>query len=508
MKKKILSHLLCSALVILCSALMPILLFFQNVGSVKFYEIAIFIGIYSVIGLLIFWVLKLILKSEYKAAVSAGFISLLFQNAGRLSALISYKFVLVIFVVTVGILILVARKFLKEEVASTFVPVLSVVLTIFILFNTVMSIGKITSVANANTEIEDDLSARYEYLASYKNQAEAPEEHPNIYFIIVDEYAGFNSLKKCMNYDNSEFRTFLENHKFNISQASTNYMDGTYECIAGLFNLEFSEKNSYINTSEAYCKQKMQGGVLFKLAEDVGYDIKVAQCAEMINYESQTEIYGDKWSSTNEGTSTIDIMVSPSVLSPFVDKIRSILNGMPLDHFEGRSHVLNQAASFEAPLKYFAQKENINSKNTFNFCYAAIPHPPFFFDEKGNVIEGTAHLNNWNDPSYYLNQLKYTTTLLKDLVENITENDPDSIIILMSDHGVRNYSEGNQQYEWMNQMSSKDHTDILCAVYYKGEAFTEIEGLCGSNVLISIVNKTWGYNIPLIKQSDDFYYKH
>lgn len=59
----------------------------------------------------------------------------------------------------------------------------------------------------------------------------------------------------------------------------------------------------------------------------------------------------------------------------------------------------------------------------------------------------------------------------------------------------------------MKEMTVKDNADIICAVYYKGEEFAEIEGMYGSNVLISVVNKAWGYNIPLIPQSDEMYYK-
>ncbi len=505
MKKKILSHLLCSALVILCSALMPILLFFQNVGSVKFYEIAIFIGIYSVIGLLIFWILKLILRSEYKAAVAAGFIALLFQNAGRLSALMSYKFVLIIFVVTVGILILVARKFLKEEIASTFVPVLSVVLTIFIMFNTVMSIGNISSAFSADSEAQNDLNKQYEYVTSFKNSSKTSEKLPNIYFIIPDEYAGFSSLKKYYNYDNSEFEDFLNKNNFTISKSSTNYFHATMECLANVFNFEFSTKNIYNEESEFYCKEKVSNGVLFRLAEENGYTINVAQTMQLVDYKSTTEIYGDKWSQTQDSESVIDLMVTPSMFVPFTDRIRAILNGVSADYFEGHSHIANQAQACIDPLLYFSESQNVGKPYTFNLCYVSNPHPPFFFDQEGSLYKDYSHLHDWVDRKYYLNQLKHCTTLIQNAIDNIIKNDPDSIIILMSDHGVRDHYTGDSEHEWMKPMTVKDHTDILCAVYYKGEAISGLEGMCGSNVLISIVNKAWGYNIPLVEQSDDMY---
>ena len=506
-KKKILSHLLCAALVILCSSLMPLLLFFANVGAVKFYEIAIFMGIYSFIGLAVFTALRFILKSEYKAAVAAGFFNLIFQNAGRLTALISYKFVLIIFVLVIAALFFSVWKFLKEEIAKIFVPVLSIVLTMLFVMNTILSIGKIASVSTVNEDTQNDIYKQYEYLMSFKDDSKAPEKLPNIYFIIPDEYAGFASLQKFYDYDNAQFKAFLEENNFAISQSSTNYYDGTHECLADVFNLEYSDKNRYKNTNQAYCEEKVRNGSLFRLVENSGYTVTAAESFDIIRHESQTEIYGDKWSSTGDSKSTIDLMVAPSMLVPFTDKIRSVLNGVPMDYFTGHSHMVHQGQSCIDPLLYFADKDNVGKENSFNFCYVSMPHEPFFFDDKGNIVSDSAHLNDWADKSYYLNQLKYCTTLIQNAVDNIIANDPDSIIILMSDHGARNHSEADPSFAWMNEMSAKDNTDILCAVYYKGEEFTDIEGMCGSNVMISIVNKALGFNIPLIEQSDDMYYK-
>lgn len=505
--KKMFSHLLCAVLVILCSALLPIMLFFANVGAVKFYEIAIFIGIYAVIGLGVFVVLRFILKSEYKAGLAAGFFILIFQNSGRLAKIMPYKFVLVIFLLVAGGLIFAVWKLLKDDIAKLFVPVLSVVLTMLLVMNTVISISKIVSVANADKEIQKEIDEQYEYILSCKDGERTTEELPNIYFIITDEYAGFNSLEKYYDYDNAQFKAFLENRKFNLSLNSTNYMEQTFECLANVFNLEVSENNSYAKTSEAYCQKKIKNGVLFKLVESLGYTITVAQTLDVVDYESETDVFGDKWSSTDTGDSTIDLMVAPSMLAPFTDKIRSVLNGVPLDYFVGSARIVSQGQAGIDPLLYFAESENTGKENSFNLCYVSFPHTPFVYDENGNVIDGVEHSADWGEKSYYLNQLKYCTTLLENTIDNIIENDPEAIIVLMSDHGVRDHSDEVSGAEWMSEMTPKDSADILCGVYYGGDEFDGIEGMCGSNVLISVINKAWGYDIPLIGQSDDMYHK-
>ena len=504
--KKILSHALCVLFVIMCSSISPFLMFFPNIGSVKLYEIAIISGIFSIIGLIAFIALRFILKSEYKAALAAGLISVLFQHAGRLATLISYKITLVVFVLVAGGLVFAAYKFLKNDLATLLVKVLSCTLAFLFLLNTCLSIGRIADVVTLNSETKNDVNAQYEYLSGYKKKNINADELPNVYFLIVDEYAGFNSLKKYYDYDNAEFKSFLENNNFTISTTSTNYMGQTYECLANVFNLEVSEKNNYLNTSEEYCHKKASNGALFKLAEDAGYTINVAQTNDLVNYKSQTALYGDTWSQDENGDSIISLLTNASMLAPYTNKLRAVLNNVPLEHFTNKD-LSNQLKPNIAPLLYFAESENVGKPATFNLCYTNAPHVPFCYDQNGNVCDNTDNIFSWNNKELYLDQLKYSTTLLEYTITNIIENDPDSIIILMSDHGARDHSGEVDGAEWMSAISSKDAADILCAVYYKGKEFTDIEGMCGSNVLISVVNKAWGYEIPLIKQSDDFYFK-
>lgn len=244
------------------------------------------------------------------------------------------------------------------------------------------------------------------------------------------------------------------------------------------------------------------------MASDLGYDIRVAQSTPLFDYPSETKMYTDKWSRTSNGQSTIDLITRPSMLTYFTDTVRAILNGVPLDYYKGETHLQLQAAAIEDPLIYFTDDSiYTSSQNTLTICYANIPHQPFFFNENGDLVEDSANINNWNDKNFYLDQYKYATKLVTNAVSSILKNDPNSIILLMSDHGVRNHSNDSNHVEWMESINVKDITNILCAVYYKGEEFTDIENMCGSNVLISIINKEFGYSIPYIEQSDKLYYK-
>lgn len=505
MVKKVFSHLLAIALVLLVSCFMPLFLFLTNVEAISFIEIMIFMGVFSAVGLILFGVLRFTTKSPYKAASITAVVTLIYQNIGRLQPLIGPWLVLLLFTVLMILLGIIAKKLVNEEIAKVFTPVFAIMLAFLCLLNTVTSLGRISATMSVNSDVKAEVDEQYNYLSSCKKYS-PKGKLPNIYFFLPDEYAGFNSLEKFLDYDNKEFKDFLENNNFRISETSTNYSEGTMECLADVFNLEINENNRYKNTSEAYCKRKTAQGALFRIVEEMGYNVRAFQPIDLIDYESQSMQYGKIWSTNADGDLSIDIMFSPTVIYSARDAFIQVLDFFAGGASVGTDVVRNLATSNAEPLRYFTDDDAQYPDNTFNFCYGLIPHNPFYFDAQGNLVETNHSHNDWTTKDQYLNQLKYTTDLLTASVENIIRNDPDSIIILMSDHGLRIREEATNT--WMKGMTPKDNADILCAVYCKGEEFTDIEGMCGTNVMIALMNEVYGYEIPYVAQSDDFYFEY
>ncbi len=505
MVKKVFSHLLAIALVILVSCFMPLFLFLTNVEAISFIEIAIFMGVFSAVGLILFAVLRFTTKSPYKAASITAVVTLIYQNIGRLQPLMGHWLVLLLFAVLMIMLGIIVKKLITEEIAKVFTPVFAIMLTFLCLLNTVTNMGRISAKMSVDSDVKAEVEEQYSYLSSFKKNS-LKGKLPNIYFFIPDEYAGFNSLEKFLDYDNKEFKDFLESNNFQVSKTSTNYSSGTMECLADVFNLEINEDNRYHSTSEAYCKRKTAQGALFRMVEDMGYNVRTFQPIDLIDYESQSVQYGKIWSTNADGDLSIDIMFSPTVIYSARDAFLQILDLFSGGASVGKDVIHNLANSNAEPLRYFARDDAQYPDSTFNFCYGLIPHNPFYFDAQGNFVDANLSLNDWTTKDQYLNQLKYTTSLLTQSINNIIENDPDSIIIIMSDHGLRVREEATDT--WMKGMTPKDNADILCAVYFKGEEFTDIEGMCGANVMITIMNEVYGYEIPYIAQSDDFYFEY
>jgi hypothetical protein len=69
--------------------------------------------------------------------------------------------------------------------------------------------------------------------------ASPPSNRPDIYYIILDEYAGFNTLRDLFGYDNSPFLDFLKSKGFYVaSQSVTNY-PRTELSVASSLNMKY-----------------------------------------------------------------------------------------------------------------------------------------------------------------------------------------------------------------------------------------------------------------------------
>ena len=73
------------------------------------------------------------------------------------------------------------------------------------------------------------------------------------------------------------------------------------------------------------------------------------------------------------------------------------------------------------------------------------------------------------------------------IIENIIENDPEAVVLLMSDHGARSRSEFTIEMK----------TNPLNAVYFRGEKL-DIEGLSSVNTLRTILNRLLQLDLPMV----------
>ena len=147
---------------------------------------------------------------------------------------------------------------------------------------------------------------------------------------------------------------------------------------------------------------------------------------------------------------------------------------------------------------------------TFTIGYIQLPHNPFIFKSDGSISSDKLY-NQWNNKNKYLEQLKYTNSLIKEIVENIKKNDPKATIVFQSDHGAR------YPYFCMVEYKSDQYNEIVetekmqntLNCVYNGEDGTaiDISGLSAINTWRTILNKNYGTNYKMLDEPHDFVFK-
>jgi len=109
------------------------------------------------------------------------------------------------------------------------------------IFDRNLSLLQITSGANKNSIVHSEVK-------SPGNQ----KDGTNIYYILCDEYGSFDQLMQEYGYKNSEFKDYLMQNGFNISENSFNYSDGTHIILSNLMSLDYVANNDSTVVEKAF----------------------------------------------------------------------------------------------------------------------------------------------------------------------------------------------------------------------------------------------------------------
>ena len=220
MKKKIILHPF-------IFSIYPILfLLSHNIAKVtqaSYFEIIFLIIIAPIITYIILIFLKLILKNVEKASVLTTFLLLIFYSFGHLKGIqieeilnSEQKYLIPFLTITFIIATFIIIKFKKDDFhlnkVLNFIALILLIIPTFNITNYIINPGNV--VVNENKDLE-----------IIKTTEDEMKIKRDIYYIILDGYTSSDSLKKYLNFDNSEFNNFLMKKGFYIPNKSRpNYL--------------------------------------------------------------------------------------------------------------------------------------------------------------------------------------------------------------------------------------------------------------------------------------------
>lgn len=457
-------------------------LYFKNIDLVLFKDAAFTTLLFLLNGIVLFGAAYLFLRNVSKSIliVNLSMLALLTFNVleNLITKIFPFFYYWHLVFVLLSVLALLGMLIRRKASNIAVVKINQVTAAVFgglILLNAIMAIPSIIKNASKEKISIDGL----------QTQLSTTDKNVNVYYFIFDEYSGLDALQRYTGYDNTPFYESLETLGFNVSPHSRNYSPSTNVEIPNLLNLSIilTEEN-FTNSARA---QSLEYPALFKLFNENGYEINLIDDQGFLPKEVKGVdfTYSPKNNLTKVETFQT-VMIKQSIYYPFL-----------LGVDENRLDEIN--ALFVEAEKSAGMRES----NLLTFGYIMAPHLPWVVDETGNPIDDSER-SNWKNPSVYLGQLKYVSTKIISLVEEILEKDPNSIIILQSDHGLRLpihlkkwYGEEIQDEE----LELFYQRNILNAVYFKGEPL-DIEGLSGINALVTTLNEFFEINLPLEEPSE------
>ncbi len=463
-----------------------VLLYARNIGMIPFTYALPFLAAFFALGLLAYGVSRLILHCRSKAGLLAAALMAIFLNFGLLDRVIpALRFTRSAYVLcglgclaaAAGIWLILRR--LKNEIASVLCMAFGLVFAGLVVINAltcgIQVLSQRKQVSFGPTPQADRILSAF--------QAVEPQDLPNIYLLVFDEYAGPWELESYYHFDNSDFYEYLQQHGFSVSENSTNYMVDTMYCMADLVNLQHLHPKGY---QEQMLRNQIHTGVLYEGLKSLGYTLYSTDGDDMSRLKNPIpDLHGVGAPTAANGDTYIKVFLNNTAAFILYDNIERAVYQQRTSHPDAVNMIMN----------YYATADFSDSA-TFHLGYICSPHGAFFFDDEGNRIDtpDDPYGNfNWTDKNIYLGQLQYVNTLIERAVDNILSQDPDSIILLMSDHGARNHG----------QYGNSDVTDdlasnILMAVYFRGQNADWIQGLSGVNVLRTLCNKTFGTDFEML----------
>jgi Sulfatase len=386
----------------------------------------------------------------------------------------------------VGVLLLLFISFKKSPKYERFTLLVNTLLILYILLDVFIMIGKA-----GNSDKYKLSQDGFPELANVK-LCDTCNTKPDIYFLVFDEYAGYNTLKEKYGFDNS-LNGYLSEKQFQIQTNSRSNYNSTGFSMSSILNMTYIQ--GFINQKEITtndyiaCNDLIRNNRVTAFLERNGYEI--------INY------------------SIFDISDKPALTGqyflPQIERIireRTFFNKVLTDlNMESSSMLIrhpknpfqNQVQNINRSLSLLEKTAGEKSRvPRFVYLHLFLPHSPFFFDKTGKwrdkeIVFSEADHNN---PSSYLQYVEYTNRVIKEILDSILFNNPEAIIVLMSDHGYRPAT---------SDPYPPDHFSNLNAVYYPDKDYKMLyNDISGCNQFRVIFNKIFHQHFPLLKDSSVF----
>lgn len=314
---------------------------------------------------------------------------------------------------------------------------------------------------------------------------------PDIYYIIVDRYAGPGTLKTAYSFDNRRFLQYLESKGFYVATKSAANYPSTGHSLASSLNLQYI---SYLETSVG--RESTNWIPIHSLLQNH----KVQQFLKSKGYKY---IHLGSWWGPTRDNKLADENVDFTSLSEMFFALYGTTVFQPVSAALGVLDI-----RYEHWRGNRRQFENLIRKvdaggPKFVLAHFLLPHDPYVFGRDGDYMR-PHQVNNQPPEVSYVDQLVYTNRMLQKTIDILlSRSKQPPVIILQADEGPypRRYDYDTQNFDWRKATDAEinQKMKILNSFYLPGvDARALYPTISPVNAFRLVFNLYFKTNLPLL----------
>lgn len=289
-------------------------------------------------------------------------------------------------------------------------------------------------------------------------QVSEGQKLPDIYYIVLDRYAGASTLAEAYGFANGDFVDYLSSKGFYVaSESSANYVR-TSESLASSLNMEYIDYMDEGSNDLLPMNVRVENNAVQRSLKAAGYKfVYVGSWWGPTRENHYADININYCARTDEFSESLATMTMPY----YVAAEAGLIGDKRMTQWKRTQFELDELAEIpdmEEP--------------TFTFAHMLVPHVPYVFDRDGSFLL-PEEANRRGDVENYCNQLIATNGMVKALVDKLLmDSEVAPIIILQADEGPypERYDANYRSFNWgkATDVEIRQKFRILNAYYLSG----------------------------------------
>lgn len=263
---------------------------------------------------------------------------------------------------------------------------------------------------------ENDMDSMSEFGVGYDLKF---NEKPDIYLILLDGYAGNDSLKDDFMFDNSKFLNELQKRDFIVADNIFSNYFWTVFAMSSILNMNYTHDfEEHSTNDQVFYESLFSRNLIMSIFRDN-------------EYETLYIDGGGPWR---------EMYVADEVLCRTTDSrmIQTLIETSAMKFIYGGFTSRSWDEIRECAFNELEEVSQKSDKPKFVYAHIRSPHPPYTIDDAGKFIAFEASNDEKELNERYVNQLKYTNEKINQVLSKLLSFEEKPIIILISDHGMHN----------------------------------------------------------------------